>query len=106
MLLRNRYRGPPELRSKPEQFVSWKARRLPIDIGYKLHGLLPGNKILIRPPNEVSSRSSSALGGWQLEAGGLLYSLYLAVVVSVSNTVTSLTRTRPLVTRSSREFDS
>ncbi len=30
------------------------------------------------------------------------YSLYFAVVVSVSNTVTSFTRTRPLVTLSNR----
>jgi hypothetical protein len=34
------------------------------------------------------------------------YSLYFAVVVSVSKTVTSFTRTRPLVTFCSREFDS
>ncbi len=34
------------------------------------------------------------------------YSEYFAVVVSVSNTVTSFTRTRPFVTRCSRVFDS
>jgi hypothetical protein len=33
------------------------------------------------------------------------YSLYLAVVVSVSKTVTSFTRTRPAVTFCKRAFD-
>jgi hypothetical protein len=44
-------------------------------------------------------------GSWQPAAGNC-YSLYLAVVVSVSNTVTSFTRTRPLVTLFNRVFDS
>ena len=44
-----------------------------------------------------------ATGHWRLAT---VYSLYFAVVVSVSNTVTSLTRTRPLVVLVRREFDS
>jgi hypothetical protein len=39
-------------------------------------------------------------------AGRRAYSLYFAVVVSVSNTVTSFTRTRPFVTLRNRVFDS
>jgi len=45
-------------------------------------------------------------GNRRLVAGSWSHSLYLAVVVSVSNTVTSFTRTRPLVTRCNRRFDS